>query len=65
MNAIQTGSTKNMDALDVEDARELVELIKVLPRDRKLIIYGQVIAHASMAGVELSPEPSPAMVAVI
>ena len=43
---------------EMDDTPELVELIRNLPRETKLIIYGQVLAHTTMAGIDLRPQPA-------
>lgn len=47
---------------EVDEITEIAKILNRLPRDYRLIIYGQLIAHQTMAGMdELLP---PVMAAV-
>ena len=45
---MQTGTTTTVTPMEAEEIEQMVELANQLPRDYRLIIYGQMIAHKTM-----------------
>ena len=43
---------------DAEDAEVIVKLIKILPRDYRLILYGQTMAILTTGGLEINQPTS-------
>jgi len=39
---------------DIDDVEELASLVGKLPREIRLVIYGQIQAHITIAGINLS-----------
>ncbi|MCL2575693.1 MAG: hypothetical protein FWE33_04595 [Defluviitaleaceae bacterium] len=47
------------NAVLLDDARAVTEIINDLPRDFKLLFVGQVLGFATAKGIDTNPPPTP------